>query len=63
MRPNTTPYLNPNGPWRSARTCSVALGCGRIAIANSDAGGGAYTDTAIDQAHRAVQELLQDAAS
>jgi spermidine dehydrogenase len=31
---------------------------GRIAIANSDAGGGAYTDTAIDQAHRAVGELL-----
>jgi hypothetical protein len=25
---------------------------------NSDAGGGAYTDVAIDQAHRAVEELL-----
>jgi spermidine dehydrogenase len=32
---------------------------GRIAIANSDAGYSAYTDSAIDQAHRAVQELLQ----
>jgi spermidine dehydrogenase len=32
---------------------------GRIAIANSDAGAAAYTDSAIDQAHRAVQELLQ----
>jgi spermidine dehydrogenase len=31
---------------------------GRISIANSDAGGGAYTDSAIDQAHRAVDELL-----
>lgn len=30
---------------------------GRIAIANSDAGMGAYTDVAIEQAHRAVQEL------
>jgi spermidine dehydrogenase len=33
---------------------------GRIAIANSDAGAVASTDSAIDQAHRAVQELLQD---
>ena len=31
---------------------------GRIAIANSDAGAAAYTDCAIDQAHRAVNELL-----
>jgi spermidine dehydrogenase len=31
---------------------------GRIAIANSDAGAAAYTDSAIDQAHRAVAELL-----
>ena len=30
---------------------------GRIAIANSDAGAYAYTDSAIDHAHRAVQEL------
>ncbi len=30
---------------------------GRITIANSDAGGGAYTDSAIDQGHRAVMEL------
>jgi spermidine dehydrogenase len=32
---------------------------GRIAIANSDAAASAYTDAAIDEAHRAVQELLQ----
>jgi spermidine dehydrogenase len=31
---------------------------GRIAIANSDAGANAYTDVAIDQAYRAVGELL-----
>ena len=31
---------------------------GRIAIANSDAGAYAYVDSAIDQAHRAVQEIL-----
>ena len=30
---------------------------GRIAIANSDSGAAAYTDSAIDQAYRAVQEL------
>jgi spermidine dehydrogenase len=34
---------------------------GRIAIANSDSGGAAYTDVAIDQGHRAVQELLAQA--
>jgi spermidine dehydrogenase len=32
---------------------------GRITIANSDSGGGAYTDSAIDQGHRAVMELLR----
>lgn len=31
---------------------------GRIAIANSDAGAYAYTDGAIDQAHRAVEDIL-----
>jgi spermidine dehydrogenase len=30
---------------------------GRITIANSDAGASAYTDVAIDQAYRAIQEL------
>ena len=32
---------------------------GRIAIANSDSGAMAYTDSAIDQAYRAVQDLFQ----
>ena len=31
---------------------------GRITIANSDSGATAYTDVAIDQAYRAVNELL-----
>ena len=31
---------------------------GAITIANADSGGGAYTDVAMDQAHRAVGELL-----
>jgi spermidine dehydrogenase len=31
---------------------------GRIAIANSDAGANAYTDVAIDQAYRAINDLL-----
>ncbi|MGA9526827.1 MAG: NAD(P)/FAD-dependent oxidoreductase, partial [Terriglobales bacterium] len=32
---------------------------GRITIANSDAGASAETDTAIDEAHRAVHEILK----
>ncbi|HLY07599.1 MAG TPA: FAD/NAD(P)-binding protein [Rhizomicrobium sp.] len=32
---------------------------GRIAIANSDSGFAAYTDSAIDQAHRAVADLMK----
>ncbi len=31
---------------------------GRISIANSDAGASAYTNVAIDQAHRAIEELI-----
>jgi spermidine dehydrogenase len=33
--------------------------CGRVGIANSDAGGDAYAHLAIDQAERAVRELLR----
>ncbi len=36
---------------------------GRITIANSDAGATAYSDVAIDQAHRAIEELLHEGAS
>jgi spermidine dehydrogenase len=35
---------------------------GRISIANSDSGGAAYTDSAINQAHRAIDELLNKRA-
>jgi len=35
--------------------------CGRIAIANADASGRAYTDAAIDEAYRAVGELMSSA--
>ena len=31
---------------------------GRIAIANADSGAQAYTDSAIDQAHRAIEQVL-----
>jgi spermidine dehydrogenase len=31
---------------------------GKIAVANSDAGANAYSDVAIDQAYRAVNELV-----
>jgi spermidine dehydrogenase len=42
----------------SETPCQVARKpFGRLAIANSDAGAYAYTDCAIDQAYRAVQEL------
>jgi hypothetical protein len=30
----------------------------RIAIANADAGAGAYTDCAIEQAYRAIEEVM-----
>jgi len=36
---------------------------GRITIANSDAAAAAYTDQAIDQAYRAVKELVDAKAS
>jgi spermidine dehydrogenase len=32
---------------------------GRLAIANADAGAYAYTDSAIDHAYRAVQEIMK----
>jgi spermidine dehydrogenase len=41
------------------RPCDIARRpFGRITIANSDAAAAAYTDQAIDQSYRAVQELL-----
>ena len=47
---------------RDERPCVVGRKqFGRISIANSDAGARAYTDAAIDQAYRAVQEQLKGA--
>jgi spermidine dehydrogenase len=49
--------FDPEWP-KGERPCDVARRCfGRIAIANSDAAAAAYTDQAIDQAFRAVQDL------
>jgi len=52
------PLFDPN--WREGEQPWVVgrQPCGRISIANSDAGASAYTDIAIDQAHRAVEELV-----
>jgi spermidine dehydrogenase len=52
------PLWDPDWP-EGQRPCDIARQrVGRIAIANSDAAAAAYTDQAIDQAFRAVQELL-----
>jgi spermidine dehydrogenase len=58
-------YMRPWDPFwpQGALPCVTARrGWGRIAIANSDAGAYAYAHSAIDQAARAVQELLPNAA-
>ena len=50
--------------WLEGRELPCVVGrqrFGRIAIANADADAYAYTDCAIDQAHRAVQELIESA--
>ena len=52
------PLWDPDWP-EGQRPCDLARKAfGRITIANSDAAAAAYTDQAIDQAHRAVRELL-----
>ena len=53
------PLFDPDWPEGAAPHELGRARFGRIAIANSDAGAAAYTDSAIDQAHRAVEELLQ----
>ena len=52
------PLFDPDWPLGEAPHEIGRTRFGRIAIANSDAGAAAYTDSAIDQAHRAVMELL-----
>lgn len=52
------PLFDPDWPEGEAPHLIGRKLFGRIAIANSDSGATAYTDVAIDQAHRAVSELL-----
>jgi spermidine dehydrogenase len=55
--PEYNPLFEPDEP-ESLRPHVIGRArFGRITIANSDSGGGAYTDVAIEQAHRAVEEL------
>jgi spermidine dehydrogenase len=52
------PLFDPEWPKGEAPHEVGRARSGPIAIANSDAAAAAYTDAAIDQAHRAVEELL-----
>jgi len=52
------PLFDPDWPKGDAPHEIGRARFGPIAIANSDAAAAAYTDAAIDQAHRAVEELL-----
>jgi spermidine dehydrogenase len=51
--------FDPDWPEGNAPNVIGRAPFGRITIANSDAGAAAYTDSAIDQAYRAVQELFR----
>jgi len=53
------PMLGPPSPPGQEPYVTGRQRFGSIAIANSDSGGLAYMDTAIDQAHRAVNDLLK----
>ena len=53
------PLFDPDWPEGSAPNVLGRAPFGRITIANSDAGAAAYTDSAIDQAHRAVRRTVQ----
>ena len=53
------PLFDPDWPEGEQPNVIGRARFGRIAIANSDAGAAAYTDSAIDQAYRAVQDLFQ----
>ena len=56
--PEHNPLFDPDVPEAERPHVIGRAQFGRITIANSDSGGGAYTDSAIDQGHRAVMELL-----
>jgi spermidine dehydrogenase len=57
--PEYNPLFDPDVPEAERPHVVGRAQFGRITIANSDSGGGAYTDSAIDQGHRAVMELLR----
>jgi spermidine dehydrogenase len=57
--PEYNPLFDPDVPESERPHVVGRAPFGRITIANSDAGGGAYTDSAINQGHRAVAELLR----
>jgi spermidine dehydrogenase len=57
--PEYNPLFDPDVPEDQRPNVLGRAPLGRIAIANSDAGGAAYTDSAIAQADRAVNELLR----
>jgi spermidine dehydrogenase len=57
--PEYNPLFDPDVPEAEQPHVIGRAQFGRITIANSDSGGGAYTDSAIDQGHRAVMELLR----
>lgn len=56
--PEYNPLFDPDVPPDQRANVIGRARFGRIAIANSDSGAAAYTDSAIDQASRAVNELL-----
>ncbi len=61
--PEYNPLFEPELPFDQRPHVVGRARFGQITIANSDSGGAAYTDVAIDQGHRAVQELLDHAAT
>jgi spermidine dehydrogenase len=61
--PEYNPLFDPELPEAQQPHVVGRAQFGRIAIANSDSGGAAYTDSAINQGHRAVMELLKSSAA
>jgi spermidine dehydrogenase len=57
--PEYNPLFDPDVPATERPNVIGRAPFGRVAIANSDSGAAAYTDSAIDQAYRAVGELLK----
>jgi spermidine dehydrogenase len=55
--PEYNPLFDPDEPESERPNVIGRARFGRIAIANSDSGAAAYTDSAIDQASRAINEL------